>query len=193
MADLFNFKWPECGQNIELATRPDSASVICLACAKDVPVHVKGKNGAVIAVILGGVAILLAIIFLFVFFKVQGQRAEERRIVAQREAEAAARLKAVQHIQAVNAEKKRWLELTKLFDRSKLKTEDDYYLAFSALEKYQDGDPEEIAALRVKLEKFKADDIKAAMVKLDAEAKDFEDKKKFIKAAAVYQDYSLDF
>ena len=193
MAKIFNFKCPECEQDIELEARPDGASMICPSCAKDIPLPAKGKSGAVIALALSGVVILLATIFVFVFIHVQAQKAKERQIVAKRAMEAAARLKEVKRIQVEEAEKQRWLELTKLFDRSKVKTDDDYYRAFSALEKYQGGDPDDIAALRMKLEKFKAADIQAAMVKLDIKAKTFDDKKEFIKAAAVYQDYNSDF
>jgi hypothetical protein len=193
MEAKFNFECPECGQSIELEKKPDRATVICPACAKDVPLPGKGINRTIIVGILGGVAILLAILFLFVFFKVQTQRAHERRVAAKRAAEAAVRQKKVKHLQAVEAEKRRWLTFTKLAERSVLKTEDDYCRAVSALEKYVDGDPDEILKIRVQLKRFRAEDSKKVMKKLDAKAKILAVNNEFLKAAGVYQDYGGDF
>lgn len=195
MAKSLNFKCSECGHDIELEGIPARDTVLCPACAKDVsvPLSKKGKTSGIIAAVSAVVVVFLAIVFILIFFKVQGQRAEQRRIEAKRQAEAAARLKEVKRLQAEEAEKKRWLELTRIVDRTKIKTEDDYFRVLTSIDKYVGGDPDEKDKLKAQLKQFKEEDVIAVMAKLDAAAKVFGDNNEFMKAVSVYQDYKGDF
>lgn len=190
----FRFTCPECGQTSELEEKPLRPTLICPACAKDVPVEGPGgKRGPAFALILTIVAVIIGGLFIFIFITVQAKKAEEQKMVEQRKAEAAARLMEVQRLQKIEAARKRWKEATKVAERGRLKTEADFVKAISTLKNYNGGDPDEKASLIKQIEGYKTADITKLMAKLDAKAKVFGDQKEYMKAVSVYQDYYGDF
>lgn len=190
----YKFKCPDCGKTSELQNKPSRPTIICPQCAKDVFVgQAKDNKGKILTLIFTFAAVLIGAILIFVYISVQGKKAEQMRLEEKRRAEAAARLKEVQRLQKIEEARKRWQETTKVANRDRLKTESDFVKALNTLKTYQGGDPDEKARLIRQIEEYKAADIAKIMTRLDEEAKAFGDKKEFLKAVGVYQDYSGDF
>lgn len=190
----YKFTCPECGETSEMAAKPERATVLCPACAKDVAVPGnKSKSGALIAFGLTLVAVILAVLFIFVYISAKAREAEKQKQIAKRKAALVLQLKEEARLKKIEDARKKWKETSKVANRNNLKRESDFVKALSTLKNYNGGDPDEKAKLIKQIEEYKAADIAKLMAKLDAKAKAFWDNKKFMQAVGVYQDYDGDF
>ncbi len=194
MALMLKYKCEGCGHKFELES-PRPKTLQCPACSGgDMrPEGRKPNIVGIVSVISWLVVLILGLLIVLALVTSRGR--DKARLIEEDllRAEEQRRMEEVRLHQAFEAEQRRWGELEGSVVRGNIRLEADYRAALKKIEDYAGGDPDDKNQLRLKLEGFKAEDVKAIISSLEERAKPFDADSEYVKAAAVFQDYKGDY